>query len=115
MFCNQCEQTAKGIACTTVGVCGKQSDVAALQDLLTHAVQGLSLFAVEGRKAGIVDAETNLFTCEAIFSCLTNVDFDPARFEQMIKKAVSLREAMKAKVAAAGGKTDFANPAATFT
>ena len=115
MFCNQCEQTAKGIACTTVGVCGKQEDVAALQDLLTHAVQGLSLFAVEGRKAGIVDAETNLFTCEAIFSCLTNVDFDPARFEQMINKAVTLREAMKEKVAAAGGKTDFSEAAATFT
>ena len=115
MFCNQCEQTAKGIACTTVGVCGKKSDVAALQDLLTHAVQGLSLFAVEGRKAGITDAETNLFTCEAIFSCLTNVDFDPARFEQMINKAVELREAMKTKVAAAGGTTDFAFPAATYT
>ena len=106
MFCNQCEQTAKGTACTTVGVCGKQSDVAALQDLLTHAVQGLSLFAVEGRKAGIVDSETNLFTCEAIFSCLTNVDFDPVRFEQMINKSVELREAMKAKVAAAGGTSD---------
>ncbi|MDH5298787.1 MAG: hydroxylamine reductase, partial [Desulfobulbaceae bacterium] len=45
---------------------------------------------------------------------LTNVDFDPARFEKMIAKAVSLREAMKAKVAAAGGKTDFAHAAATF-
>ncbi len=115
MFCNQCEQTAKGKACTTVGVCGKQSDVAALQDLLTHAVQGLSLFAVEGRKAGIVDSETNLFSCEAIFSCLTNVDFDPARFEQMTRKAVELREAMKTKVAAAGGNTDFPFAAATFS
>ncbi len=115
MFCYQCEQTAQGKACTSIGVCGKQPDVAALQDLLTHAVQGLSLYAVEGRNKGIVDAETNLFTCEAIFSCLTNVDFDPARFEQMIRKAVTLREAMKAKVAAAGGKTDFTQAAASFS
>ena len=48
MFCNQCEQTAKGIGCTTIGVCGKTEDVAALQDLLTYAVQGLSVVAVEG-------------------------------------------------------------------
>ena len=114
MFCYQCEQTAKGKACTTIGVCGKQPDVSALQDLLTHAVQGLSLYAVEGRRHGIVDPETNIFTCEAIFSCLTNVDFDPSRFEKMIARAVALREAMKAKVAAAGGKTDFAEAAATF-
>ena len=42
MFCNQCEQTAKGTGCTKIGVCGKQPDVAALQDLLIYALQGLS-------------------------------------------------------------------------
>jgi len=47
MFCNQCEQTAKGIGCTKIGVCGKTEDVAALQDLLTYALQGLALVAVE--------------------------------------------------------------------
>jgi len=114
MFCYQCEQTAQGKACTTIGVCGKQPDVAALQDLLTHAVQGLALYAVEGRKVGVNDPAANLFTCEAVFSCLTNVDFDPARFEQMIAKAVTLREGLKAKVAAAGGKTDFSEAAANF-
>lgn len=34
MFCYQCEQTSKGEGCTQIGVCGKQPDVAALQDLL---------------------------------------------------------------------------------
>ena len=52
MFCFQCEQTAKGEGCTKIGVCGKQPDVAALQDLLIYAVKGLSLMAVEGRKVG---------------------------------------------------------------
>jgi len=55
MFCNQCEQTAKGEGCTVRGVCGKPPDVAALQDLLGHALKGLALWAVEGRKAGVVD------------------------------------------------------------
>jgi hydroxylamine reductase len=59
MFCYQCEQTAKGEGCTKVGVCGKQPDVAALQDLLIYAIKGLSLYAVEGRKVGVSDPEVN--------------------------------------------------------
>ena len=42
MFCYQCEQTAKGEGCTKIGVCGKQPEVAALQDLLVYALKGLS-------------------------------------------------------------------------
>ena len=76
MFCYQCEQTAKGEGCTKVGVCGKESDVASLQDLLVYALKGLSLYAVEGRKVGVVDPEVNDFTCKAVFSTLTNVNFD---------------------------------------
>ncbi|MGB3213097.1 MAG: hydroxylamine reductase [Desulforhopalus sp.] len=115
MFCNQCEQTAKGTGCTKVGVCGKSDDVAALQDLLTYAVQGLSLVAVEGKKVGLVDNEINRFTLEAIFACLTNVDFDPLRFQKWINKTVELRDAFKAKVKAAGGNVEFSAPTATFS
>ncbi|MBF7083168.1 hydroxylamine reductase [Desulfallas sp. Bu1-1] len=114
MFCNQCEQTARGFACTVAGVCGKTPEVSALQDLLLHAVKGLSLFAVEGRRLGIVDPEVNGFTVKAIFSTLTNVDFDPERFDALIRRGVELRERMREKVAQAGGKVDFADPAATF-
>ncbi|MEK6202364.1 MAG: hydroxylamine reductase, partial [Desulfobulbaceae bacterium] len=115
MYCNQCEQTAKGIACTTIGVCGKNEEVAGLEDLLTHAVQGLCLLADAGRKVGVVDNAVDRFTCEAIFSCLTNVDFDPARFGVLIHKAVALRETLKAEVKSAGGTIDFSAAAATFT
>ncbi len=115
MFCNQCEQTAKGTGCTKIGVCGKPDDVAALQDLLTYAVQGLSLVAVAGRKVGVMDNTTDRFTLEAIFSCLTNVDFDPSRFQSLINKTVELRDALKVKVIAAGGTVDFGAPAASFS
>jgi hydroxylamine reductase len=115
MFCNQCEQTAKGTGCTKIGVCGKPGDVAALQDLLTYAVQGLSLVAVAGRKVGVMDNTTDRFTLEAIFSCLTNVDFDPSRFQSLINKTVELRDALKVKVIAAGGTVDFGAPAASFS
>jgi hydroxylamine reductase len=114
MFCYQCEQTAKGEGCTKVGVCGKSHEVATLQDLLVYALKGLSQYAVEGRKVGVVDAEVNRFTCEATFSTLTNVDFDPDRFVELINKCVSLRESMAIKVKAAGGKTDFGDGPSVF-
>ena len=115
MFCNQCEQTAKGIACTTIGVCGKTEDVAALQDLLTYAVQGLSVVAVEARKNGIVDNAIDRFAAEAIFACLTNVDFDSARFQTWINKTVMLRDELKERVKAGGGNVDFDAAAVSFT
>ncbi len=114
MFCNQCEQTAKGIGCSVIGVCGKNEEVADLQDLLVYALQGLALYAREGRRLGIVDDAIDHFTYEAIFSTLTNVDFDPERFVALLQRTVELREAMKAKVAAAGGNTAFSEPQATF-
>ncbi len=115
MFCFQCEQTAKGEGCTKIGVCGKKPEVAALQDLLIYSLKGLSLYAVEAQKAGINDGTVNTFTCEALFSTLTNVNFDPDRFVKLIKKSVELRDKLKDKLVAAGGNADFAEEAANFT
>ena len=115
MFCYQCEQTAKGEGCTKVGVCGKQPDVAALQDLLVHGLKGLSAFAVEGRKVGVNDAEINTFTCKALFSTLTNVNFDPDCFEELIRQCADLTAGLKNKVGAAGGNVDLGWDPATCT
>ena len=114
MFCYQCEQTAKGEGCSKIGVCGKQPDVAALQDLLIFALKGLALYAVEGRKVGVIDRDVNVFTCEATFSTLTNVDFDPERFVQLLNRCVELRDGLKGKVGSAGGKVGFPDGPATF-
>ena len=103
MFCYQCEQTMMGKGCTKIGVCGKTPEVAALQDLLIYSLKGLSVCAVSARKAGIVDIETNRFTTNALFSTLTNVDFDPARFEDLLEETVSRRESLKKMIAAKGG------------
>jgi len=114
MFCYQCEQTAKGEGCTKLGVCGKEPEVAALQDLLIYALKGLSVVAVEARKAGITDRDVNVFTCEATFSTLTNVDFDAERFSPMLEKCVKLREGLKEKIKAKGGRSQFSEEAANF-
>ncbi len=114
MFCYQCEQTAFGTGCTKVGVCGKSAEVSALQDILTYALKGLALYADAGRKVGVIDHEVDVFTAKGLFSTLTNVDFDPDRFAPMINKCVELREGLKEKVKAAGGKADFTEDAANF-
>lgn len=114
MFCYQCEQTAFGTACLKVGVCGKSPEVAALQDVLTYALKGLALYAVEGRKVGVNNPEANVFTAQALFSTLTNVDFDAERFPPLINRCVELRDALKEKVKAAGGKTDFSEAVVSF-
>ena len=115
MFCYQCEQTARGEGCDRVGVCGKQPEVATLQDLLLYAVKGLSLVAIEGRKVGVSDPDVNKLTCEAVFATLTNVDFDPDRFVEWINRCVELREKLKGKVRATGGKDKFEKDCATFS
>ena len=114
MFCYQCEQTAKGTGCTIQGVCGKQPEIAALQDLLLYSLMGLAQVAVEGRKFDISDRETNVFTVKAAFSTLTNVGFDPERFVDLIKEAAIRREALKTRVKAAGGSLDYPGAAANF-
>ena len=112
MFCYQCEQTAGGKGCTKIGVCGKQPDVAALQDLLVYALKGLSQVALEGRKKGINEPSVNAFVCKALFSTLTNVNFDAGRIADLVKRSVTLRDDLKGKVRAAGGKDPLTAPAA---
>ncbi|KAF0234471.1 MAG: hydroxylamine [Desulfovibrionaceae bacterium] len=103
MFCYQCEQTSHGKGCDKIGVCSKDETTSNLQDLLVYALRGLSLVAEEGRKVNVVDAEADRHVTAMLFSTLTNVNFDPARFQAWIKQTVSLRDALAAKVKAAGG------------
>jgi hydroxylamine reductase len=114
MFCYQCEQTAKGTGCTVQGVCGKLPEIAALQDLLLYSLMGLSQVAVEGRKVGVSNNDVNVFTVKAAFSTLTNVDFDPDRFMDLIRQSTSLREKLKTQVESAGGNVGWSDGPATF-
>jgi len=76
MFCNQCEQTAKGIGCSTVGVCGKNEDISSLQDTLIYALKGIAAYDFHARELGHADPEVAEFYSRALFSTLTNVNFD---------------------------------------
>lgn len=96
MFCYQCEQTKSRKGCVTVGVCGKSPQVAALQDLLLYVCQGLAVCANRAINMGVyASEETNDFILKAFFSTLTNVNFDPDRFQVYIMEAVGRREEIK--------------------
>ncbi len=110
MFCYQCEQTLNEKGCTKYGVCGKSPEVAALQDLLIYALKGLSQVATEARKHEITDEQVDIFTCEALFATLTNVNFDPDRFVELIQKTVELRDSLRKQVEQAGGTVMSSDP-----
>jgi len=55
MFCHQCEQTAKGVVCDITGVCGKNPEVAALQDLVLFGLKGIAIYADKARAYGAKD------------------------------------------------------------
>ncbi len=95
MFCYQCEQTAKGTGCTSFGTCGKDPETAALQDLLIHAVKGISMYAHRARSIGVRNSATDAFVVRALFSTLTNVNFDPARFQDYLHEAERVRDRIR--------------------
>ena len=96
MFCYQCEQTARGSGCTTAGVCGKDADTAALQDLLVHTAKGIARYAHRARQLGASDRDVDVFVVEALFTTVTNVNFDPERIAALIRQAGQITERAKA-------------------
>jgi hydroxylamine reductase len=96
MFCYQCEQTTKGTGCTTTGVCGKNPAVAALQDLLVLACKATSMYAHRARQLGHADADVDVAVMEALFTTVTNVNFDPQRLAHLLRQAAAARDRARA-------------------
>ena len=105
MFCIQCEQTRRTgpvPGCTTDrGTCGKQPETSDLQDLLLHAVQGVSQYAVRCRALGVQDRQASELVLHAVFATLTNVNFDDERIIALIRQAAAARDRLRAAYRAA--------------
>ncbi len=118
MFCYQCEQTAKGQGCSQIGVCGKDDNTATLQDLLVHALKGVSMFAHRAAKLGVHDAAVDEFVVEALFATLTNVNFDPVSVAALINHTAITRDRARelylGAVAAQGLQPEKFNGASKF-
>src|SRR3990172_4468764 len=74
MFCYQCEQTFRSEGCTVRGICGKEDEVAALQDALIYTLKGLALVAAKAEPEGLVPGDTYPLLAEGLFATLTNVN-----------------------------------------
>jgi hydroxylamine reductase len=94
MFCYQCEETVKGTGCTIKGICGKEDEIAAYQDVLVYLCKGLSVRNLAAIEKGKGNPDVGLFIADALFATLTNVNFDKARFMEFINKAVTMRDAL---------------------
>jgi hydroxylamine reductase len=109
MFCYQCEQTAGSKGCTKVGVCGKNEDIQSLQDILIFGLKGIAAYAYHARQLGQKDEQVDAFIHEAMFSTLTNVDFDLDRFLELVLKAGEMNLRMMEMLNNAHTST-FGNP-----
>ena len=101
MFCYQCEQTAKGSGCTAFGVCGKDPETAILQDLLVEVAKGISQYAHRARVLGCEDRAADQCVTEALFTTVTNVNFDAQRIAGLVRATAAERDRMKAVYEAA--------------
>ncbi len=103
MFCNQCQEAAGGIGCKSkAGVCGKTSDVSNLQDVLIYVLKGVAEYNLQARKEGLHRPETDRLIMDALFSTITNANFDGEAISDKIEKALSERDVIKALLENAG-------------
>ena len=100
MFCYQCQETAKGTGCTTIGVCGKDAETSGLQDLLIHTDKGVAAYSTVLRKNGkakeLIEGKVNRYLVNSLFITITNANFDDDAILDEIKAGLKLREELKA-------------------
>ena len=95
MFCFQCQEAAKGTGCEIIGVCGKNPEVANLQDLLIYTLKGVSQIVVRGNLNAASISEINHEVMNSLFMTITNANLDEDAIENQINKMIGYREELK--------------------
>jgi len=113
MFCYQCQEAAKGIGCTIAGVCGKKDSTANLQDLLIYVSKGVSLFAGIARENSVTTSKADKFVFEALFTTITNANFDDSKIISKIKEGIQVRNELKQELIEKGVQIPANLPANT--
>lgn len=102
MFCYQCQETAQGTGCTTVGVCGKKADTSDLQDLLIHTAKGVAVYSsilrTKNEAKEVLENKVNRYLVNSLFITITNANFDDDAIVEEIKVGLDLREELKTLV-----------------
>jgi hydroxylamine reductase len=104
MYCFQCEQTSKGTGCTTFAVCGKDEQTAVLQDLLIHATKGVAQYQHRLRQLGVANTAVDRFILEALFTTVTNVNFDANSIANKLRQAAEVRDQARRQFESAARK-----------
>lgn len=92
MFCYQCQETVRNTGCTMRGVCGKTAEVADLQDLLLYTLMGISHVTERIKERNYSNPAVDEFILEALFTTITNVNFDIEKMLILIERALIVRE-----------------------
>lgn len=98
MFCYQCQETMKNTGCTKAGVCGKSGETADSLDNLLFAVKGIGYFADKLRKEGVTDEKMDAFILKALFTTITNVNFNPQTVHKMTEEALDIKSKAQKKL-----------------
>ncbi|MBN1297636.1 hydroxylamine reductase [bacterium] len=98
MFCFQCQEAAKNVGCTVRGVCGKPDQTATWMDLLIHTLKGIGVWGEKAVQAGLPIQEEGEFIARAMFSTITNANFDTDRIRELIREALAVRDALASRV-----------------
>ena len=103
MFCYQCQETAGCKGCTQFGVCGKNPEVAAMQDLLIYVTKGLSAVTsclrAEGER---VESSINYLVTLNLFITITNANFDSQAIVSRIEETLKIKETLLAQLQSRG-------------
>lgn len=99
MFCYQCQETAGCSGCTRVGVCGKQPDVAAMQDLLVYVTKGISAVTTTLRQEGVaIQPAVNHMITLNLFTTITNANFSKEAIIARIQETLSEKDLLLSKL-----------------
>jgi len=98
MYCYQCEETASGQACIKVGVCGKKSEVAELQDDLIYLLKSIAFYNLKAREHGVNEERTDRFMLDGLFATLTNTNFSKENAEELLKEGFEIRDDIRQKL-----------------
>lgn len=98
MYCYQCEETASGQACLKVGVCGKKSEVAELQDDLIYLLKSIAFYNMKAREHGINAERTDRFMLDGLFATLTNTNFSKENAEELLSEGFEIRDNIRQKL-----------------
>lgn len=95
MFCFQCQEASRGTGCEIIGVCGKNPEVAKLQDLLIYTLKGISEVVMVKKLEVEPIAEINHEVINSLFMTITNANFDEAAIEKQINKMIAYRDSLR--------------------